>query len=230
MTMFRDPANIPTLKTSRVMLRAMTEPDFHFLLTAYSDPAVMRYWGSPAIKESGEAKALWLQLCEKLSRHQCLQWSITRSRDNQIIGTVAFFSLDFGSGRCEIGFLLARAYWGKGYMRESLHAALRYVFDEMQFRRVEADVDPRNVRSIQLLENLGFQREGYLRERWRLPGETQDSLFYGLLKREWNRSEGFFEILPAPGGVAESAPFSLMHTARLRIRHWTAVLLAFFSP
>jgi RimJ/RimL family protein N-acetyltransferase len=46
-------------------------------------------------------------------------------------------------------------------------------------------VDPRNAASIRTLERLGFQREGYLRERWQVNGETQDALFYGLLRPDW---------------------------------------------
>jgi RimJ/RimL family protein N-acetyltransferase len=55
----------------------------------------------------------------------------------------------------------------------------------MGLRRLEADVDPRNTASIHTLERLGFQREGFLRERWQVNGEIQDALFYGLLRREW---------------------------------------------
>ncbi|MDQ3667749.1 MAG: GNAT family N-acetyltransferase [Acidobacteriota bacterium] len=60
---------------------------------------------------------------------------------------------------------------------------------------MEAEVDPRNSASIRTVERLGFQREGYLRERWQVNGEVQDTIFYGLLrpdceavKRTFNRS------------------------------------------
>ena len=57
---------------------------------------------------------------------------------------------------------------------------LNYAFETLEFHRIEADVDPRNAASIRTLERLGFQREGYLRERWQVNGEIQDSLLYGL--------------------------------------------------
>ena len=41
------------------------------------------------------------------------------------------------------------------------------------------------MRSVRVMERLGFTREGYLRERYHLHGETQDTLLYGLLQREW---------------------------------------------
>src|SRR6266511_4339701 len=76
--------------------------------------------------------------------------------------------------------------WGNGYMHETLKALLTYAFDVLDFHRIEADVDPRNAASIRTLERLGFQREGYLRERWQVNGEIQDALFYGLLRPDWN--------------------------------------------
>jgi RimJ/RimL family protein N-acetyltransferase len=51
----------------------------------------------------------------------------------------------------------------------------------MALHRVEADVDPENGASIRLLERLGFQREGYFRERWFTFGSWKDSAMYGLL-------------------------------------------------
>ena len=59
--------------------------------------------------------------------------------------------------------------------------------------RLEADIDPRNTASRRSLERLGFQREGYLRERWLVAGEVCDTELFGLLGREWaarNRPAG----------------------------------------
>jgi RimJ/RimL family protein N-acetyltransferase len=70
-------------------------------------------------------------------------------------------------------------------MEEALRVLLRFSFSEMELHRIEADVDPRNEASIKLLERLGFHREGYLRERWLVNGEINDTVFFGLLRREW---------------------------------------------
>jgi RimJ/RimL family protein N-acetyltransferase len=67
-------------------------------------------------------------------------------------------------------------------------ALVNHAFGELNLHRLEADVDPRNLASIRLLERLGFQREGYLRERHHMNGEVQDAVLYGLLHHEW-RSE-----------------------------------------
>jgi RimJ/RimL family protein N-acetyltransferase len=72
-------------------------------------------------------------------------------------------------------------------MREALKTLLTYTFEVLDPHRIEADVDLRNVASIRTLEQLGFQREGHLRERWQVNVESQDALFYGLLRPDWKK-------------------------------------------
>nr|WP_233261699.1 GNAT family protein [Vitiosangium sp. GDMCC 1.1324] len=75
--------------------------------------------------------------------------------------------------------------WGQGYGREAVGRVVEFGFTSLELHRLEADVDPRNSSSIQVLERLGFQREGYQRERYLLNGERQDAVLYGLLRPEW---------------------------------------------
>jgi RimJ/RimL family protein N-acetyltransferase len=70
-------------------------------------------------------------------------------------------------------------------MREAIAALLDLAFGRLGLNRIEADVDPRNERSLAVLERLGFRREGLLRERHIVAGEIQDSVMLGLLARQW---------------------------------------------
>ncbi|HEX2165116.1 MAG TPA: GNAT family protein, partial [Thermoanaerobaculia bacterium] len=65
-----------------------------------------------------------------------------------------------------------------------------FAFGPLALHRLEADVDPRNERSLKALERLGFRREGLLRERYFVAGEIQDSVMLGLLAREWEARQG----------------------------------------
>ncbi|HEX6057465.1 MAG TPA: GNAT family protein [Gemmatimonadaceae bacterium] len=91
--------------------------------------------------------------------------------------------------RAEVGYALARAAWGRGYVAEALHAMIGFAFETLALHRLEADVDPRNERSIRALLREGFEREGYLRERYHVSGEVQDAVLFGLLRREWSARE-----------------------------------------
>ena len=176
---------LPTVTADRVSLRPITERDLASLFDIFSNPEVMRYWSSPPLKDLEEARELLGDIHDKFQRRLYFQWGIARRIDDTLIGTSTLFHVEANNHRAEIGYALGRAHWGKGYMQEALTALLGYAFGELKLERIEADVDPRNEASIRTLERLGFIKEGYLRERWKVNGEVQDALFYGLLRREW---------------------------------------------
>ena len=177
--------HVPTINANRVTLRPIDERDLDSLFTIFSDPEVMRYWSSPPLKDQEAARALLSDIQDKFRRKLYFQWGVAHRADDTLIGTSTLFHIESNNHRAEIGYALGRAHWGKGYIQEALRALLGYAFSELNIQRIEADVDPRNEASIRTLERLGFQKEGYLRERWKVNGEVQDALFYGLLRREW---------------------------------------------
>lgn len=86
----------------------------------------------------------------------------------------------------EIGFLLSRPHWGKGLAEEALTAVLVYLFcGERPFDAITADVDPRNERSLKLLQRMGFEVTGTKERTWEIGGQWVDSVYLGLKKDEW---------------------------------------------
>ena len=176
---------LPTINTTRMRLRWITEEDVDALYRIFSHPEVMRYWGAPALANRDAAVRLLEEIHENFQKRASMKWGIADLGTDELIGTATLFNLNLDNRRAEIGYGLDRAFWRQGYMHEALQVLLSYAFNVLELHRVEADVDPRNVGSIRTLEKLGFQREGYLRERWHVNGEIQDALFYGLLRPEW---------------------------------------------
>ncbi|MCP4200599.1 MAG: GNAT family N-acetyltransferase [bacterium] len=172
---------------SRVVLRPLTERDVPLLFRIFSDPEVMRYWSHPPFTSESEALAYLGDVRQGFESKTLFQWGLCRRGDRSVIGTCTLWQLDASNRRAEVGFVLAREHWGQGFMTEGLAALIDFSFGDLRLRRLEADVDPANEASIALLERLGFVREGYLRERWLVGSEVADSLFYGLLEREWSK-------------------------------------------
>ena len=183
---------LPTINTSRLALRWISGDDVDDFYAIYSNPEVMRYWSTPPLTDRAAASKLVNEIHEGFKRRELLKWGIALRTDDTLIGSVTLFHPEFTHRRAEIGYALGRAHWGKGYMQETLKAVLTYAFEVLHFHRIEADVDPRNAASIRTLERLGFQREGYLRERWQVNGEIQDALFYGLLRPDWEARNSKF--------------------------------------
>ena len=179
---------LPKIDANRIRLRWISAQDTDAFYTIYSNPEVMRYWSTPPLANRDAASKLIDEIHESWKRRMILKWGLALLTNDRLIGSITLFNLDFNHRRAEIGYALGREHWGQGYMNEALMAVLKYAFEVLDLHRIEADVDPRNAASIRTLEKLGFQREGYLRERWHVNGEIQDAFFYGLLKHEWIRS------------------------------------------
>lgn len=188
--MLSSSTHLPTIPTSRLRLRWLNAADVSALFEIFGDALVCRYWSRPPLRKLAEAANLLDEIQRYFKERSLFQWGIADIDNDRVIGTCTLASLSPRHRRAEVGFALARAEWGKGYMTEALPALIGFAFDRLDLHRLEADVDPRNLRSIRLLEGTGFRREGYLRERYHLNGEIQDALFYGLLRPEFERLAG----------------------------------------
>jgi ribosomal-protein-alanine N-acetyltransferase len=180
----------PEIETARLRVRLIRESDLPALLGVNGDAEVTRWLPYPTWTGLADAEA-WFQRMTKLQEAGAtLQFVIADRSTDAAIGTGLVFRFDEGSARAELGYVLARAHWGRGVMREALAGLIDAAFGPMGLRRLEAEVDPRNPASWGLLLRLGFQREGLLRERWVTRDELKDVGIYGLLKREWKAGVG----------------------------------------
>jgi RimJ/RimL family protein N-acetyltransferase len=88
-------------------------------------------------------------------------------------------------GYAEIGYGISEAYHARGIGTAAVAMLVHKVFAETQMRKLIAFVRDENLPSCRLLEKLGFQREGLLREHYIINGHPENEVLFGLLKREW---------------------------------------------
>jgi ribosomal-protein-alanine N-acetyltransferase len=180
----RQTSSLPRLSGERVHLRAPRDGDQPALFALFSSPRVVRYWSTPEWTDPAQADAWLARQTTFLQANSGLTWAIALHDDDVLIGTTSLHAFMPEQGRAEVGYTLHPLRWGSGLATEAVRLTLRYAFDELDLRRIEADSDPRNSGSCRLLERLGFVREGFLRERWLVDGELQDTALYGLLKKD----------------------------------------------
>ena len=180
----------PILTTNRLTLRPLTMDDASDLFAVFSDPAVVRYWSAEPWTSIADAHEMIDQALACYRDGTDVRFGIELAATGALIGTAGLHHFFPKNRRCELGYALGSAHWGKGYATEALSAALDYGFHELRLNRVEADIDPRNVASGAVLERMGFRKEGYMPERWIVHGETADTVFYGLLRSYWDARGG----------------------------------------
>ncbi|WP_245841485.1 GNAT family N-acetyltransferase [Sphingomonas lenta] len=164
-------------ESERLRFRPQRIEDAEALHEAYRDEALMRYWSSAPHRTLDDTVAYLTPSGEGRG------WSIVAKETGEVTGTL--FTSERRSGVSEIGYLLVRRHWGRGYAREAVARLLDLLFLEEGRRRVFADTDPENGPSIRLLESLGFRREGLLRAEWETHIGVRDSVVWGLLRDEW---------------------------------------------
>jgi ribosomal-protein-alanine N-acetyltransferase len=81
-----------------------------------------------------------------------------------------------------LGYWMGAPHAGKGLMSAAVRALIRFAFDNLHLNRIEAACLPHNAASIQLLEKVGFSREGYARRYLCIDGRWQDHFLYGLVR------------------------------------------------
>jgi len=175
----------PEIRTARLVIRAVAEPDLADLLEVNGDDEVTRFLPYATWRGPDDAAA-WLARMEALcATGAARQLVIERQPDRKVIGTVLLFQFDEPSARAEVGYVLGRTHWRQGYATEALRAVCRHAFEDMGIRRMEAEARPDNVASNELLLSLGFTHEGRLRQRWTAKDETYDTNIYGCLIDDW---------------------------------------------
>lgn len=84
-----------------------------------------------------------------------------------------------------LGYYAFRPFAGKGYMTEALVLLLDAAYGEVGLHRVEVNVQPRNLRSLALVERVGFAREGYSRRYVNIGGRWRDHIRLAMLAEDW---------------------------------------------
>jgi ribosomal-protein-alanine N-acetyltransferase len=84
-----------------------------------------------------------------------------------------------------IGYWVGQRHARQGYISQATRLVTSFGFDKLNLHRVEATCVPGNDASRNLLENLGFKREGYARSYLKIAGEWADHLLYAAIKDEW---------------------------------------------
>jgi len=138
-------------------------------------------WAHAARKEFKEF------LIDLYRKRRGFRWIITLKGDDRPIGTLGFYKwAPSASYQAEMGYDLAKEHWGKGIMTEAMQAVVDFGFKKMELNRIEVYIMPRNKRSIKLVRNLGFKREGLLRQRYFDEfGNYADDVLLSMLRSDW---------------------------------------------
>jgi RimJ/RimL family protein N-acetyltransferase len=148
-------------ETSRLYLRPPTLEDAEAVFQQYAqDTEVTKYmtWRPHAnIQTTRE----FIERCLAVWENETtFPWMIIRKDGQEVMGMI---ELRLKAFKTEVGYVLARAYWGQGFMPEAAKAIVEWALAQPEIYRVWAVCDVDNLASARVLEKIGMQREGLLR-------------------------------------------------------------------
>ena len=141
------------LETERLLLRPYVEEDLDGFYACVSDPEVVRYEPYRPMSRDEARQALESRLGNEEF------WALERKADGTYVGNLYLGRRDFQS--MELGYVLARGHWGRGYAWEGCQALMKAALRQGA-HRIFAECDPQNQASWRLLERLGMFREAHL--------------------------------------------------------------------
>ena len=174
------------LPTPRLLLREFAQADWEAVQEYACLPEVVRYmpWGPNTEGDTRDfiGRALAAQAATpRVTYELAVIWRET----GQLIGGCGLTVPSPTHRVGEIGYCLRPDFWGRGCITEAAGALLALGFQHLQLHRIQASCDPENTGSRRVLEKLGMQLEGRLRQNLQLRGQWRDSLQWSLLEHEW---------------------------------------------
>lgn len=167
------------LQTERLDLRPLRSGDGDRLFALMSDPDVTAYWDWPALEERAAVELVLESQLDRMSKGEATFWAAQTRPDGAFAGVCDVSRLDGPDRACEVGFMLAPAYWGRGLGFEAVRAVLIHAAGE-GFARVRARIHAENVRCARLLARLGFDEAEPLRDYEIRPGVRRDCRVFEL--------------------------------------------------
>jgi RimJ/RimL family protein N-acetyltransferase len=148
------------LETERLWLCAWEPADLAAARPVFTDPDVMRYINGGRPRTDDQIRDSILRQQNHLRSHGFCLWKLLLKSDGRVIGDCGLQPLELdGAPEIEIGWRLAKDYWGRGFATEAARVALHHAVAHARLLRVIAIAMPENRPSLHIMEKLGMTHE-----------------------------------------------------------------------
>ena len=179
------------LETQRLILRHWCEEDLEPFATMNSDPEVMKYF--PSVLSHQESNAMVERIQNKFATQEFGLWAVEEKLSATFIGFIGLNIPNFQAHftpTVEVGWRLARPFWGKGYATEGAKKAIEYGFAEVNLTEIVSFTAKINKRSIAVMKRLGMTHN--FRDDFNHPnlpsGHILEShVLYRLRREQWKK-------------------------------------------
>ena len=116
-------------------------------------------------------------------------FAITLRADASLAGAISLREISQTHSRAEMGYLIGKPYWNRGYCTGAARGILEYGFEMLRLNRIAANHFTNNPASGRVMQKTGMTHEGTLRQHIRKWGEYIDLIYYGILSSEYQQQK-----------------------------------------
>ncbi|EEM05382.1 GNAT family N-acetyltransferase [Bacillus pseudomycoides] len=179
--------DFPVLESVNLVLRKIEEVHLQELYSIYDNDRVFEYCGIIPKHNLQTVRKMIGHFDRDYHKKSRIKWGIfQKNQSDKLVGIIE--SMDFNQkvNMVSIGYFLAEDYWGKGIATESVRMVVKFLFEEVNVNRIQAEVMPVNEVSKKVLLKNGFIKEGVLRQASLWSGKgVIDLEIYGILKEDY---------------------------------------------
>ncbi len=174
--------NFPVIETERLLLRKIVSNDVDDVFAFRSNKVAMQYISRPIAVTIDDALKVIDLMNNFYANEKGISWGICLKSDNKVIGTIGYVSIDKDNFRAEIGYMLHPGFHKQGIMQEAILPIIEFGFSVMQLHSIEANVNPENTASKNILVKNGFVQEAYFKENFYYQGQFLDTVIFSLFQ------------------------------------------------
>lgn len=215
------------LRTGRLLIRPVRPGDAAAIVERRNHPEVAEYqnWTVPYTFERANALVAEVGAMDGPVDDEWWMATVADLTDTTVLGDLAV-RLSWQGRTAEIGYTLARQWWGAGYGVEAAGAMVAYLFDELGVTRVEGSLHPDNQASAMVLERLGLRFEGHTVGSYWVDEENSDDWLYGMTRPMWQAWRDRVRTPPTTVELAEISDANLQATLDLSVHHSQRLMVA----
>jgi ribosomal-protein-alanine N-acetyltransferase len=151
-----NPPLIPTIRTPNLTLRPLVPADAPSLFRIYQTEGVLRYFPSTTPPPLEKMERFIANQEKHWAQNGCGNWGMLPDGEQEIIGWAGLQFLP-ELNQTEVGFLLDKLYWGKGYATLAARASLQFGFEQLDLAQIIALVHPDNLASQRVILKCGME-------------------------------------------------------------------------
>lgn len=149
------------LESNRLLIRPYEDPDFSFMYAMNRDPDVMKFIREPVTEEAPVLERIEQMKAYRVRFPKLGTFVVVHQSSGALVGNAVIRHADYQPDReIEIGYLVAKEFWGQGLATELVARVCDYVFQVLAVPAIFAFTDEGNVASNRVLGKNGFQLVG----------------------------------------------------------------------